>query len=66
LDNQKQLEVIQESIEKDEVSPTILQEEQIMYQKYLRSLKKEEELWRLKSRSLWLQADDKNTFFFHK
>ena len=27
---------------------------------------REEEFWRLKSRSLWLQVGDKNTSFFHK
>jgi hypothetical protein len=32
--------------------------------KYLSSLKKEEEMWRLKSRSLWLQVGDKNTSSF--
>jgi len=32
----------------------------------MKALKDEEFIWRLKSRSLWLQAKDKNTSFFHK
>ena len=30
-----------------------------------RAFRKEEEYWRLKSRSIWLQAGDRNTSFFH-
>ena len=29
------------------------------------ALRKEEEYWRLKSRSIWLQVGDRNTSFFH-
>jgi len=32
----------------------------------MKALKDEEMILRLKSRSLWLQAGDKNTSFFHK
>jgi hypothetical protein len=32
----------------------------------MKSLKDEETLWRMKSRSLWLKVGDKNTSFFHK
>ena len=31
-----------------------------------RALRKEEEYWRLKSHSIWLQAGDINTSFFHR
>ena len=31
-----------------------------------KALRREEEYWRIKSRSTWLQAGDKNTSFFHK
>lgn len=30
------------------------------------TFRKEEEYWRLKSRSLWLEAGDRNTSFFHQ
>ena len=31
-----------------------------------KALRREEEYWRIKCRSTWLQAGDKNTSFFHK
>ena len=31
-----------------------------------KALRREEEYWRVKARSLWLQAGDKNIYFFHK
>jgi hypothetical protein len=52
-------------MESNEVIPNLLKQEQIVYQNYIKSLK-DESMWRLKSRSVWLQAGDKNMSFFHK
>jgi hypothetical protein len=43
----------------------LLQEEQAAFQKFQSTLKKEEDMWCLKSRSLWLQDGDRNRPFFH-
>jgi hypothetical protein len=48
------------------VTPAKLNDEVELQKKLHKALKKEEEYWRVKSRSLWLQAGDKNTSFFHK
>jgi hypothetical protein len=63
---QKKMEEIQLKIDNQEVQIDLLQQEQSTYQSYLKSLKDEETMWRLKSRSLWLKDGDKNTSFFHK
>lgn len=65
-DNQRQLSDIQEKMENNEVTLDLMQKETNVYQKYIKALKREEEMWRIKSKSLWLQAGDKNTNFFHK
>eukprot|EP00253_Pinus_taeda_P015500 PITA_15500 len=54
------------SLENSVVTQDLLQRE-IDLQKYFhKASREEEELWRQKSRALWLQAGDKNTSFFHK
>jgi len=47
------------------VLPKLLKQEQTVYQNYVKSLKDEESMWRLKSRCMLLHAGDKNTSFFH-
>jgi hypothetical protein len=53
-------------METKEINDTQISQEKEVFQKYMKALKDEEMIWRLKSRSLWLQAGDKNTSFFHK
>jgi len=43
-----------------------LDQEKTHFQNYIKALHNEENEWRIKSRSLWLQAVDKDTSFFHK
>ena len=43
-----------------------MEKEQQAQFKSFRAFRKEEEYWRLKSRSTWLQARDRNTSFFHR
>ena len=43
------MEEIQTRIESQYVQPKMLKQEQVAYQNYLKSLKDEETLWRLKS-----------------
>jgi hypothetical protein len=62
----KKLDEIGDQMEFDWVSLEILEEEKKTFKSYQDILKTEEEHWRLKSRSLWLQVDDKNTKFFHR
>jgi hypothetical protein len=53
-------------MEYDEVSNQDLMEERTLCNKLHQAYRKEEEVWRLKSCSLWLHFRDKNTSFFHK
>ena len=43
-----------------------LQKEEDLQKEYHRACRAKEEHWRQKSRSLWMQAGDKNTSYFHK
>ena len=62
----KNLEEVQEEIKIIEVQQTNVILEQEAHREYIRALSKEESMWRLNSRSLWLQVGDKNTAFFHR
>jgi hypothetical protein len=66
VESKRQLEEMQDNMDSKEVNENSLHREQVVFHKYVKSLKDEETIWRLKSRSLWLQVGDKNTTFFHK
>ena len=53
-------------MEESSVTLSLLNREAELQRKYLKSCREEEIYWRTKSRTLWLQAGDKNTTFFHK
>jgi hypothetical protein len=52
LEKQKNLETIHESLDTEEVQPALLQKEQTTHKEYIRALRDEETIWRIKSRSL--------------
>jgi hypothetical protein len=52
-------------LEEGHIFVDLLQEKQVIFQNFQSVLKKEEEMWHIKSHNLWLQAEDKNTSFFH-
>jgi hypothetical protein len=66
MEKKLQLEKIQGEIETKEVQQSQIMFEQKVHKEYIQALKEEEITWRLKSRSLWLQAGDQNTSFFHR
>jgi exonuclease III len=63
---QRDLSNHQLGMESGPISDSNLERETELQKKLHRALRREEEYWRVKSRSLWLQAGDKNTSFFHK
>ena len=63
---QKRLEKHQLVSENVEITKDILDEEATLQHLFPKASLAEEEHWRLKSRSLWLKAGDRNTSFFHK
>ena len=62
----QQLEKLQGEIETNEVQQSQIMLEQKVQKEYIQALNEEEITWRLKSRSLWLQAGYQNTSFFHR
>eukprot|EP00253_Pinus_taeda_P025214 PITA_25214 len=62
----QQLETLQIGMEGLYITPEILNKEATFQRNIHQSIRREEEHWRLKSRSLWLKAGDRNTSFFHR
>jgi len=65
-ENKEKLELIQVKLEQEQFAHVLLLEEKETFHQYQKSLRVEEMTWRLKSRSLWLEAGDRNTTCFHK
>eukprot|EP00253_Pinus_taeda_P013620 PITA_13620 len=61
-----QLEDLQVEMEEKDISAMDLDNEKTTQRKTYNSFRIEEEYWRIKSRSLWLKAGDKNTKYFHR
>ena len=57
---------IQFSMEDSDISKSLLLSEKLAQANSFHSFRREEENIRLKSRSLWLQAGDKNTAYFQR
>eukprot|EP00253_Pinus_taeda_P029111 PITA_29111 len=62
----KQLEELQFGLEEKAISTIDVDKEKYSQRKAYNSFRNEEEFWRLKSRSLWLKAGDRNTTYFHR
>eukprot|EP00253_Pinus_taeda_P022852 PITA_22852 len=60
------LEALQFEMESREITTSLLDKEVKIQCSLFRSFRAEEEHWRIKSRSLWLKAGDRNTTFFHR
>ena len=61
----KDLGDLQQSIEEDKVTEELLRKEKELEKEIQVLDRKEEEEWRLHSRSLWIESGDTNTKFFH-
>ena len=64
--SQQALEQHQLTMEESPITLDLLNREADLQRKYQKACREEETYWRVKSRTLWLQAGDKNTTFFHK
>eukprot|EP00253_Pinus_taeda_P003653 PITA_03653 len=62
----QQLADLQLEMEGKDITMQQLEKEQVAQLTSFSSFRKEEEIWRFKSRSLWLKAGDRNIAFFHK
>ena len=60
------LQTLQTEMESKDITAELLEKEIKEKRSTYQSFRKEEEYWRLKSRSLWLKARDRNTSFFHR
>lgn len=63
---QKQLGNHQLEMENQEITQEILHQEDQLQRNWYKACREEENYWRQKLRSLWLEAGDKNTSYFHK
>ncbi|MCY6488191.1 hypothetical protein, partial [Actinobacillus pleuropneumoniae] len=61
---QIELEKIQTNMDNGEETREMQTKENDLYWEIYQSNQREEEIWRIKSRSLWIQVGDKNTTFF--
>jgi len=62
----KELGHHQSALEEVDITHELLTREAKLQKTYHQACREEEEYWRQKSRSLWLQAGDKNTRYFHQ
>ena len=53
-------------MESKDITTSEIENERVPQINSFRSFRQEEDHWRLKSRSLWLNAGDRNTSFFHQ
>ena len=53
-------------MEELEITSSMLEKEKQAQFNSFRAFRQEEEYWKLRSRSTWLRAGDRNTSFFHK
>ena len=65
MEIQTQLEIHQINMEDIPITPANMEQERKLQRKLHSAYRMEEDYWRKNSWSVWLQAGDKNTSFFH-